>query len=155
MTTDNGPVLFWRTREPFGCFSNFSRHSVRIGRTWITSEHYYQAQKFLGVDPEFMDRIHKCKSAREAADLGRELSPLRHDWDDGEVKIDVMREVVRAKIIQNVEVRDALLSTGTRDIIEDSPIDWFWGNGKDKTGQNWLGRIYMEQREWLTKKVGS
>jgi len=46
------PILFYRVNEPFGCFSNFSRHPVSIdGRTWPTTEHYFQAMK-LPDDPE-------------------------------------------------------------------------------------------------------
>ena len=44
-------LLFCKVSEPFGCFSNFSAHPVVIdGLRWPTSEHYFQAAKFIGVD---------------------------------------------------------------------------------------------------------
>lgn len=41
-------IYFYSAREkPYGCFSNFSRHGFELdGQWWITSEHYFQAQKF-------------------------------------------------------------------------------------------------------------
>ncbi|MEO1140885.1 MAG: NADAR family protein, partial [Pseudomonadota bacterium] len=40
-------IKFYRTGDPYGCFSNFSAHPILIETTWPTSEHYFQAQKFL------------------------------------------------------------------------------------------------------------
>lgn len=43
------PIEFYSTRGPYGCFSNFSRHSFDLdGAFWTTREHYFQAQKFGG-----------------------------------------------------------------------------------------------------------
>jgi len=45
------PVYFYSTTGPYGCFSNFSRHSFTLdGLRWPTSEHYFQAQKFTGTE---------------------------------------------------------------------------------------------------------
>jgi hypothetical protein len=41
-------IRFYETTKPYGCFSNVSRHPIAIdGHSWPTSEHYFQAQKFL------------------------------------------------------------------------------------------------------------
>ncbi len=41
-------INFYSTTGEHGCFSNFSRHPVRLkGKLWLTSEHYFQAQKFV------------------------------------------------------------------------------------------------------------
>ena len=46
------PIKFYRERdEPYGCFSNFSRHSFEMdGTPWQTVEHYFQAMKFPGTE---------------------------------------------------------------------------------------------------------
>jgi predicted NAD-dependent protein-ADP-ribosyltransferase YbiA (DUF1768 family) len=36
--------------------------------------------------------------------------------------------------------------TGKRNIIENSPVDSFWGCGPDGNGQNMIGKIWMETR---------
>jgi predicted NAD-dependent protein-ADP-ribosyltransferase YbiA (DUF1768 family) len=43
----DAPVIhFYSTAGEYGCFSNFSRHTVFLkGKRWPTSEHYFQAQK--------------------------------------------------------------------------------------------------------------
>jgi predicted NAD-dependent protein-ADP-ribosyltransferase YbiA (DUF1768 family) len=45
------PTLFYNQREqPYGCFSNFSPHGFTLDEIWWpTSEHYFQAQKFVGT----------------------------------------------------------------------------------------------------------
>jgi ribA/ribD-fused uncharacterized protein len=43
------------------------------------------------------------------------------------------------------------LSTGDEEIVEDSPIDSYWGCGADGKGQNNLGKILMEVRSRLRK----
>jgi N-glycosidase YbiA len=37
------------------------------------------------------------------------------------------------------------------EIIEDSPVDYFWGCGIDRTGTNQLGRILMQVRTDLKR----
>ena len=49
-------VEFYKAWDRYGALSNFSPHPVRLPsadgtpRMWATVEHYYQAQKFAGVD---------------------------------------------------------------------------------------------------------
>src|SRR3954470_21637957 len=103
-------ILFYRPKEPYGEFSNFSPHSIEVdGKVWPTSEHYFQAQKFAGTEHE--ERVRLCKTPRAAADLGRSRKlPLRRDWEA--VKDEVMREAVLAKFSQHADLRAVLLGTG-------------------------------------------
>jgi len=42
--------------EPYGCFSNFSRHGVEIDNVYYkTCEHYFQAMKFDGSTKDMED----------------------------------------------------------------------------------------------------
>jgi ribA/ribD-fused uncharacterized protein len=46
-------ILFYRVNEPYGFFSNFSKHPITLnGKEWPTTEHYFQAQKFVGTPYE-------------------------------------------------------------------------------------------------------
>lgn len=41
-------IYFYMIGEEYGCFSNFSPHCFELdGLYWPTSEHYFQAQKFV------------------------------------------------------------------------------------------------------------
>jgi hypothetical protein len=65
------------------------------------------------------------------------------------VKVDVMRDILRAKVAQHEYVRRKLLATGDRELIEDSWRDDFWGWGPNRDGQNMLGKLWMEVRAEL------
>ena len=87
-------IRFYRVNEDYGCFSNFAPHPITLkGKEWPTSEHYFQAQKFVGTEHE--EAIRLAKSPTIAARMGRSWErPLRPDWE--EVKDDVMREAAAA-----------------------------------------------------------
>jgi hypothetical protein len=76
-------ILFYSPNDPYGCFSNFSRHEVQIyGHTWKTSEAAFQAMKFHPHRPDLVKLILDAETPGTAARLGRNRSyPLRKDWD--------------------------------------------------------------------------
>lgn len=141
------PVYFYSTRDEYGCFSNFSPHGFELdGAYWPTCEHYFQAQKFAGTP--HAEQIRQVKLPKDAAKMGRDRKrPLRPDWE--QVKDDVMRRGVLRKFETHADIREVLLSTDTEEIVENSPIDYYWGSGADGSGQNRLGQILMEVRENL------
>ena len=103
-------IYFYKVWQPYGCFSNFSPHSITIkGISWPTVEHYYQAQKFVNSpDANIIPLIHAAPTPEEAAALGRcSKRILRLDWDM--VKIEVMRVAVKEKFITHPEIREILL----------------------------------------------
>src|SRR4029078_8845976 len=108
-------ILFYRVREPYCEFSNFSPHPIRLkGKVWPTSEHYFQAQKFAGTEHE--ESVRLAKSPMVAARVGRDRSkPLRADWEA--VKDDIMREAVLAKFQQYPKLAELLLSTGEAELV--------------------------------------
>lgn len=138
-------INFYSTNGEYGAFSNFSRHPVKLkGKTWPTSEHYFQAQKFAGT--KYETQILKAKGPSEAARIGRDRKlPLRKDWES--TKNNVMREVVYAKFTQHVHLKELLLSTGDEKLVEHTENDSYWGDGGNGKGKNMLGIILMETRE--------
>jgi ribA/ribD-fused uncharacterized protein len=144
-------ILFYRVDEPYGEFSNFAPYPIKLnGRTWPTSEHYFQAQKFAGTEHE--QAVRKAKSPMTAAHLGRSRKlPLRRDLES--VKDQVMREALRAKFTQYPELTSLLLATGDAKLVEHTEKDRYWGDGGDGSGKNRLGILLMELRAELILKT--
>ena len=65
------------------------------------------------------------------------------------MKFHIMKECVLAKFVQHHDLRDELFTTGNEWLIEDSPVDSWWGCGSDGCGLNNLGKILVEVREEL------
>jgi len=147
---NNGPVLFYGPHESNAYLSNWYPASIFLkGKIWPSSEHYYQAQKLAGT--EFEEVCRRMESPRLTFEFTRRPEiPVRKDWEA--VKVDVMRDAVYAKFEQNPELKEKLLETGDLKIVENSPVDFFWGVGSDGSGENTLGKILMEVRERLRKE---
>ena len=145
------PIKFYLVNEPYGCFSNFAPFPIVIdGKTWPTSEHYFQAQKFL--ENAHQEAIRTLVSPMDAARKGRDRKlPLRKDWEH--VKDDIMLRAVREKFAQHAELRTTLLETSEAKLIEHTPNDNYWADGGDGLGKNILGVILMRVREELRKKI--
>jgi N-glycosidase YbiA len=143
-------IEFYSTTGEYGCFSNFSRHPFKLkGRTWRTSEHYFQSQKFAGTS--FENKVAKCDRPMEAATMGRDRKlPLRKDWEG--VKDNVMREAVYAKFSQNPHIAKVLLGTYDEKLVEHTDKDNYWADGGNGKGKNMLGIILMEVRDRLKKE---
>ena len=138
-------IKFYKTNDPYGFLNNFYTSRMFVyGRWWNNVEAPYQAQK-TDVPSEY-EAIYKSATPRKARDLGQ-ICKMRKDWD--QVKDQVMYECVMAKFLQNKELRQELLATGDEKLVEDSPVDSYWGCGKDGRGQNKLGQILMRVRKEL------
>ena len=140
-------IHFYSTSGEYGCFSNFSRHTVFLkGKRWPTSEHFFQAQKFVGTEHE--DAVRKAQTPGESARMGRDRKrPLRRDWES--VKDAVMLDAVRAKFTQHEDLKAILLGTGDAKLVEHTEKDRYWGDGGDGSGKNRLGQILMTVRDEL------
>ncbi len=142
-------IFFYGSKgKPYGCFSNFSPHGFELDDAWWpTSEHYFQAQKFVGT-PSYAEEIRQAHTPSEAAKMGRRRShPLRPDWE--QMKDQVMLRGVMRKFETHADIRSVLLATGDQVLIENAPKDYYWGCGADGSGQNKLGQILMEVRNLL------
>lgn len=140
---DSDTQVFFYENE-FYCLSNFSSFSIEEdGILYITSEYLYHTKKFN--DPEIKMQIIQARSTHDAQKIANQnKDKMREDWHD--IKVDVMRDILRLKIDQHPYVKKKLLDTGDREIIENSWRDTFWGWGENKDGQNMLGKLWMELR---------
>ena len=140
-------VYFFTTA--FHPLDNFSAHAVRIwGKRFLTSEHAYQWKKISGSHPEIAEEIFNADSS----DIVKNISMLHNNkvvpsWH--EKKVQIMEEILRKKAEQHEDVREVLAKSGTRKIIENSPVDAFWGVGADGKGKNTIGKLWMKIRDEL------
>lgn len=162
-------IFFFKTWDPHGAFSNFSLHPIQMPDengdyyTWPSVEHYYQANKFVGVNnpvaKKVLDDIKSAKSPEEAARLGRKIQRqhpdlVRSDWES--TKIDVMYRALKCKFATYPNLTSMLLSTVGSVLVEASPHDLFWGGGRDGEGLNYLGRLLMQLRsEFLADSLSN
>lgn len=126
-------IKFYKVNDDYGFMSNFAPYSFSDGsRIWPTSEHYFQAQKFLV--PQIQEKIRQIASPMDAALEGRNRqNPLRPDWE--EVKDEVMLQALRMKFSQNPEIAKELLATGDAIIIEHTRNDAYWADGELALGR--------------------
>lgn len=143
-------VIGFYPRE-FYCLDNFSSFKVEWdGYLYASLEEAYQTAKFLKSAPKIAEEIKKSHSAHEAQKIAfANKDKVRSDWQ--EVKLTIMEELLRKKLQQNPYVKQKLLQTKDYIIVEDSPKDNFWGWGKDRTGENHLGKLWMKLRDELLK----
>lgn len=141
---DTDTQVFFYGSE-FYVLSNFS--SFRLdwqAHDFDTAEHAYHWAKFLDAQTIRVE-IMAARSAHQAFQIAQRNKNLRRaDWD--EIKVDTMRDILRAKVTQHPYVRKKLLETGDRDLIEDSWRDDFWGWGPNRDGENMLGKLWMDIR---------
>jgi N-glycosidase YbiA len=142
-------IKFYMREDPYGFLSNFWRHvqfnvsMYHRATAFATNEHWYQSQK--ARDEKTRNWIASAPTATLAMKAGRMLSPaeVREDWN--EVKIAVMREGLLSKF-SDPNLRLMLKWTGDALLIEDSPVDKFWG-GSLPGSKNMLGILLMEVRD--------
>jgi ribA/ribD-fused uncharacterized protein len=90
---------------------------------------------------------------RDAKRMGRDIAPLRQDWD--KIKREIMAGLVLAKFSEHDELREWLLGTGKKLIVENNWWHYqYWGNCfcvrcTKSNGRNELGKILMDVRAEL------
>ena len=133
----------------FDALNNFSAHQIEIwGKCFPTAEHAYQWRKFSDAKAEIARQILEAGSPEEAQQTAHQNKRLvPKEWH--EKKVSIMEEILQAKQAQHETVRDALKRSGIRKIIENSPVDNFWGDRPKGNGQNMMGVLWMKIRSSL------
>ena len=140
-------IRFYKEFGEYGYLATYSNYGFfKDGVFWKTSEHYYQAQKFMDSDTKI--RIQNAETPKIASTIGRDRKlNLRSDWE--EVKQDVMFDAVYYKFKQNKDILQKLLDTGNATIVEATVKENYWGCGPNNDGQNNYGKILIKVREKL------
>ena len=140
--------------------TNHSAFRVRWkGIDFDTAEHAYQWEKFASnpgkpeASPGVQRQIREARSAHDAFKIARAnedfVNPV---WPA--IRMARMKHILFDKMCQHEYVRQKLLATGTKELIEDSWRDDYWGWGPNKDGQNMLGKLWMDIRWQLTHPPG-
>jgi ribA/ribD-fused uncharacterized protein len=140
-------ICFFSQSQTHREFSNLAPFWIDLDDArWPSVEHYYQAQKF--ADGEVRQTIRAAEKPIIAKSLAdKHKAAIRPDWDV--VKDEVMYRAVKRKFELHPQLRELLLATGDEDIAETAPNDYYWGVGREGTGQNRLGKIIARIRAEL------
>jgi ribA/ribD-fused uncharacterized protein len=149
-------ITFRKTNEPYGALSNLcGGYPLRLhGVTVLTSEALYQSCRFPHL-PHLQTEIVSNRSPMGAKMKAKHYRDhTRPDWDD--VRVTIMDWCLRVKVFQHRSLDTLLESTGTKDIVEDSHNDRFWGAVPEATGgalvgENVLGRLWMNLRREIAE----
>jgi len=164
----NNKFLFFWGHQPSrdgsitaSCFSQWWTEQFLVnGVRYSSTEHWMMAKKAkLFGDLDVLQDILKAKTPGEAKKLGRRVKnfdPLK--WDKEKYTI-VMNGNLH-KFQQNQTLKEFLMNTGSRILVEASPVDLIWGIGltaDDEAamhpvrwkGENMLGFALMEVRDKL------
>ena len=136
--------------------SNFAILSTPVvldGEKYISTEHAYQAAKFL--DPVLRKQIRDCITpgkAKKLAGVFKEAGHQRPDWQD--INLGIMEDLLVQKF-SDPQLCNQLLATGKEELVEGNWWhDTFFGvcNG---VGENHLGKLLMKIREQFQKIEGN
>ncbi|KAH6853378.1 hypothetical protein B0I37DRAFT_348834 [Chaetomium sp. MPI-CAGE-AT-0009] len=188
ISNDTSPVYFWRETDPltgylsqwYACaFTDDTDPSI----IYPTAEHYMMYQKaLLFHDPAIAAEILRASHPRQVRELGRQVS----NFDDKvwhAHREAIVRRGNRLKFTRPadpadgmwrvalpgrdseaegpVSLRELLLRTGKREIVEASPMDRIWGIGfgaaragsvRARWGLNLLGKALVAVRDELRKE---
>ena len=166
-------LFFWGHRAGAGgaigrsCLSQWWPSPFSVdGLTYAAGEHYMMAEKArLFGDHEVLAKILAGGSPGKVKALGRQVRNF-----DEQVWIERREQVVRtanlAKFQQNPELGAFLFRTGSKVLVEASPVDRIWGIGlaaddplaaspEHWPGANLLGFVLMDVRSQLRDVIAS
>ncbi len=143
------------------CFSQWwEQPFVAEGISYRTAEHWMMAGKArLFGDEEVLAKILAARSPGEAKKLGRQVRNFDPSlWESH--RYGIVREGNLHKFTQHEALKNFLLGTGERVLVEASPYDQIWGIGLVQSapgienphhweGLNLLGFALMEVRDEL------
>jgi len=154
-------IYFWGSY-----LSNFFWAPVTVdGVKYHSSEQLFMVQKAAFFkDYESVTKILKAPDAKAAKALGRKVKNFDAEaWD--KQSYEAMYQAVLTKFDEpnNIVIREQLLATGDKILVEASPLDKIWGVGlhedndlilddKNWLGENRLGEVLMGVRFTLQER---
>lgn len=156
-----GPEALVDLSEPaFFALSNLSAFNlIWRDHEFPTCEHAYQwAQYYDHPDAwnsagSIARQILRTNSAHAARELGESSAARRRpDWDD--VKADILKDILKAKLSQHRYVRQQLLATDLRQLVDNTLPSQYPYADTAQDGPNLLGTLWMELRDALRQEMG-
>lgn len=154
-------IFFWG-----GWPSNWEHSEFDLdGHHFFNTEQYFMYIKAMTFDDhETAEKILKTSSPKKAKDLGREVKNYDDKvWD--KLRYKVMLDANKAKYSQNEDLKNLMLNPELegKTFCEASKFDSIWGvkmteddplidDERNWKGQNLLGKVLNETREWLKKQ---
>ena len=136
--------------EPWHYLSPFSAHEINIwGEVFKTHEHAYQASRLQpGAE---RDSVKNAKSPLQAWLLAQEYKANKDVFiDHSREKLEeITEELFRAKAQQHEDVQEILKRLKGRGILKVFGSDANWGTGRDASGKNFMGKLWMKIAEEL------
>ena len=132
-------LFFWGHQPKYhgsidkSCFSQWYYAEFELdGVQYPTAEHYMMAEKArLFQDNEILAQIIDASHPGEAKKLGRKVKGFKQEiWLEHRFPIVVKGNL--GKFSQNRDLKEFLLNTGDRILVEASPRDHIWGIGIDR-----------------------
>lgn len=161
-------IFFWKHTEnkeeiSKACLSQWSKSYFTVdGIHYNCAEQYMMAEKARLMKDEYTrQRILSETDPHEIKKLGKEVQNFNEEvWRRH--RMDIVIKGNFYKFMANKSLRDYLLSTGNKILVEASPYDTIWGIGMKEEcaeirnprlwkGQNLLGFALMEVRSRLKK----
>ncbi|MFK7814256.1 MAG: NADAR family protein [Maribacter sp.] len=147
------------------CFSQWWKAAfTKKEDTYKTAEHFMMSEKArLFNDSEIRTKIIACEHPAEAKKLGRKVANFDPKiWD--EQKYAIVKEANYLKFSQHTDLKEFLLNTKDRILVEASPVDAIWGIGLAQNdsdaqnpnlwqGENLLGFALMEVRDEINSNL--
>lgn len=140
-------IFFHGKSNEYGFLSNFfpAPFDDEDGRTWPTSEHYYQAHKY--VDPKKREEVRLMKTPFETSyHTNHQDTEIRADWSS--VKDEIMKKALHLKF-KDPQLAQMLIDTRPYELVERTEHDSYWGTGSDGKGENRLGKMLVQLRDQL------
>ncbi len=133
--------------KDFRFLSNFHMCKVVVdGIEFPSSEHAYMAEKTIYREEK--EIIAKIEKATDVKKYGSSMTISKEFWD--EYRLIAMTKVLMAKFTQNEDLKEQLLATGDKLLVETNWWnDRFWGEDINGNGKSMLGECLMAVRSLL------
>lgn len=160
-------LCFWRPKDKFAHFGQWYMSDFIVGGTsFVCAEQYMMWSKAqLFSDRAAASAILATHNPARMKRLGQTVANFNQKaWDAAKLGIVVQGSV--AKFSCNVDLRALIVATGSKTLVEASPIDRIWGVGlkfddprvahrSEWRGQNLLGEALMQARAIIVAQDAS
>lgn len=158
---DDNTIFFFRTTEEYGFLSQWATCAFfESGKRFNSAEQYMMYRKAILFNDDYIaQRILNERLPWKQKFLGRSIMTFDEETWNTE-KYNIVYRGNLLKFTQNDDLKEKLLVTGDKILVELSPYDAIWGvklarsdsrkyNPSEWVGENLLGTILMDVRETL------